>query len=180
MIYQLCKNISHAINKYIISNIVKNATHSHGKSVMIGRHCEIYGIKNIIIGNSVSIGSHATFMCTRARIIIGDHVMTGPNVSMITGGHRTDIKSRFMDTITNEEKRSEDDRDIVLKGDNWIGANSTILRGVTIGVGAVVAAGAVVTRDIPPYSIVGGVPAKLIKMRFSPEEIVSHERIISQ
>lgn len=54
----------------------------------------------------------------------------------------------------------------------------TILKGVTIGRGSVVAAGAVVTKSCPPYSIIGGVPAKVIKQRFSPEEIVKHESIL--
>ena len=55
----------------------------------------------------------------------------------------------------------------------------TILKGVTIGRGSVVAAGAVVTKSCPPYSIIGGVPAKVLKMRFTPEEIVKHESILS-
>jgi len=59
--------------------------------------------------------------------------------------------------------------DIVIDDDVWIGYRSTILSGVHIGQGAVVAAGAVVTKDVPPYAIVGGVPAKVIKYRFSPE-----------
>lgn len=61
--------------------------------------------------------------------------------------------------------------DIVIDDDVWIGYRSTILSGVHIGQGAVVAAGAVVTKDVPPYAIVGGVPAKVIKYRFSPEII---------
>ena len=105
-------------------------------------------------------------MCTRAKIIFGDHVMTGPGVTMITGGHRIDIPGRPMKSIHNNEKLPENDQDIILNGDNWIGANSIILRGVTIGEGAVVAAGAVVTNDVPPYSIVGGVPARVLKRRF--------------
>lgn len=55
--------------------------------------------------------------------------------------------------------------------DVWIGCNSTILRGVTIGDGAIIAANALVNRDVPPYAIVGGVPAKIIKYRFNPEVI---------
>ena len=61
--------------------------------------------------------------------------------------------------------------DTVLEGDNWIGANATILKGVTIGEGAIVASNSLVTKDVPPYSIVGGVPAKVIKYRFEPEMI---------
>ena len=56
--------------------------------------------------------------------------------------------------------------------------NSTILKGVTIGRGCIVAAGAVVNKSTPPYSIVGGVPAKVLKMRFTEEEIIEHERIL--
>ena len=61
--------------------------------------------------------------------------------------------------------------DIIIKNDVWIGINCIILDGITIGNGAVVAAGSVVTKDVAPYSIVGGNPAKLIKYRFSPELI---------
>jgi len=61
--------------------------------------------------------------------------------------------------------------DINIGNDVWIGARSTILDGVTIGDGAMIAAGAVVSKDVPPYSIVGGVPAKIIRFRFTPEEI---------
>lgn len=61
--------------------------------------------------------------------------------------------------------------DIIIKNDVWIGANCTLIDGITIGNGAVIAAGAVVTKDVAPYSIVGGNPAKLIKYRFPPELI---------
>lgn len=61
--------------------------------------------------------------------------------------------------------------DIIVDDDVWIGYGATIMSGVHIGQGAVVAAGAVVTKDVPPYAIVGGVPAKVIKYRFEPEMI---------
>ncbi len=75
-----------------------------------------------------------------------------------------------MKSIGDDEKLPENDQDIILEGDNWIGANAIILKGVTIGYGSIVAAGAVVTKSVPPYSIVGGVPAKVIKPRF-PEQL---------
>lgn len=62
-------------------------------------------------------------------------------------------------------------KSVVLGNDVWVGANALILGGVTVGHGAVIAAGAVVTKDVPDYSVVGGVPAKVIKYRFTAEEI---------
>ncbi len=165
-LYDAFSIIGRAYNKIIINPINKVSLGEYGKKVHFGRHVRFYGIRNVYIGNDVSIGERNTLMCTRAKIYIGDHVMTGPGVTMITGGHRIDIEGRPMTSITNDEKLPENDQDIVIKGDNWIGANAIILKGVTIGEGSVVAAGAVVTKDVPPFSIVGGVPARVIKMRF--------------
>ena len=81
--------------------------------------------------------------------------------------------------MDSKEKLPENDAPVVIEDDVWIGANVTRLKGVTIGRGSVVAAGAVVTKSCPPYSIIGGVPAKVLKMRFTPEEIVKHESILS-
>lgn len=179
MIYKLFVFCGKLLNKAVVQPVRKSALHSHGKNVSIGAGFKAYGIENITLGNDVSIGERAMFMCTRAKIKIGDHTMLGPGVTMITGGHRMDIVGRYMKSIRNEKKRPEDDRDIVLQGDNWIGANATILRGVTIGEGAVVAAGAVVTGDVPQYAVVGGVPARLIKMRFSEEDIRKHRELLN-
>ena len=74
------------------------------------------------------------------------------------------------------DKHPEDDQDVHIEDDVWIGTNTTLLKGVTVGRGAVVAAGALVTKDVPPYAIVGGVPAKVLKYRFTPEQIQEHER----
>jgi len=67
--------------------------------------------------------------------------------------------------------------DIIIKNDVWIGLNCTILDGITVGNGAVIGAGSVVTKDVKPYSIVGGNPAKIIKYRFSPELIERIEKL---
>jgi len=69
---------------------------------------------------------------------------------------------------------------IVIEDDVWIGHGSIILTPARIGRGAVVAAGSVVTKDVPSYAIVAGVPARVIKMRFTPEEIVKHEYLLKE
>lgn len=171
MIYQLCNIISRAWNKCIVAPVKKAAFGRCGKKVSIGRGINVCGTKNLHIGNNVSIGDKALFLCTRAKIIIGDDTMIAPHVTIITGRHRYDIQGRTMKSIQENEKRPEDDQEVVFEGDNWIGANATILQGVRVGVGAIIAAGAIVTKDVPPYTIVGGNPARVIKHRFKEKLI---------
>lgn len=159
---------SRAFYKFIIMPFKLAMFKKCGKNVVVCKNSSI-NYQNVSVGNSVAISSNVFFLCPRAEIIIGDHVLIGPHVFMITGDHRVDIKGRYMDEVHDEDKRPEDDQDIILEGDNWIGANAIILKGVTISKGAVVAAGSVVTKDVPPYSIVGGVPAKVISKRFADE-----------
>lgn len=106
--------------------------------------------------------------------------MFGPQVTIRGGNHRIDLLGRYMDMIKNNEKRPEDDPGVVIEDDVWIGTRAIILAGVTIGRGAVVAAGSVVTKSVPAYAIVGGNPAKIIRMRWSPSEIVEHEHLINE
>lgn len=105
-------------------------------------------------------------MSTRAKLRIGNDVMFGPGVTIVTGDHRIDLPNRTMISVRDNEKLPENDQDVIIENDVWIGANVTILKGVTIHTGSVVSAGAVVTKDVEAFSIVGGIPAKLIKKRF--------------
>lgn len=67
-----------------------------------------------------------------AKIIIHDHVIFGPNVTIVTGDHRTDIVGRFIDEITDTNKLPENEQDVVIDGDNWIGANTSIMKSVKL------------------------------------------------
>jgi acetyltransferase-like isoleucine patch superfamily enzyme len=108
--------------------------------------------ENIHIGKNVFVNHACTFM-DRGGITLEDEVLIGPKVNLITTNH----------PINPSERRATISNPIVIKKRAWIGAAATIMPGVTIGENSVVAAGAVVTRDVPANSIVGGVPAKLIK-----------------
>ena len=160
--------------------ILKRAMASCGRDVHIADACEIKGIENITIGSGSSIGRGAIMWTTRANILIGRKVMFGPNVTIITGNHRTDMIGRYMADVTDQEKRPEDDATVTICDDVWIGANATVLKGVTIAEGCVISAGAVVTKSTEPYGIYAGVPAVRIKDRFTKEEIAEHQkRIVS-
>lgn len=90
---------------------------------------------------------------------------------ILSGEHYTNHISSYPYKvwIMNEKQEGASKGNIIVDDDVWIGFRSTILSGVHIGQGAIVAAGSVVTKDVPPYSIVGGVPAKVLKYRFEPE-----------
>ncbi len=165
-VWKFITKVRSSFNRLVVSSFKKSMCLKCGKKVVICRGATATW-NNMIIGSDVSINERNVFMNTRAKVIIGDHVMFGPNVTFITGDHRVDIEGRYMTSIKEDEKLPENDQDIVLIGDNWIGANSTVLKGVTVGEGAIVAAGALVTKDVPPYAVVGGVPARVLKYRFN-------------
>lgn len=106
--------------------------------------------KNVKIGKNVFINHGLTIMA-RGGVEIEDDVMIGPNVSLLTANHEfSDHRVLLVSKI-------------MLRRNAWIGANSTILPGVTVGENSVVAAGAVVTKDVPDNVVVGGNPARVIK-----------------
>ena len=135
------------------------------------------GLCNLSVGDYTSIPKGSVFYCTEAPLIIGKKVIFGPRPTIITGDHRIDVIGKYI--MDSNDKLPENDAAVVIEDDVWTGANVTILKGVTIGRGSFVAAGAVVTKSCPPYSIIAGVPAKVVKMRFTPAEIEKHERILN-
>lgn len=106
------------------------------------------------------------------RLIIGNFCSIAPNVSFIlSADHYVNHISTYpyKVKVIGENLEGHSKGDIVVEDDVWIGYGVTIMSGVKIGQGAIIAAGAVVTKDIPPYAIAGGVPAKVIKYRFSKD-----------
>lgn len=160
--------------KYRSSRIIKKIG---GGNRTIGIPFQISGENNIIAEEPINIGANSTIFTSRAKLVIKKHFVSGPHLTIMTGDHHY-IVGKYMDTIHGDEKIPENDKDIVIEEDVWCGANVTILKGVTIGRGAIIAAGSVVTKDVPRYAIVGGVPARIIKYKFTEEEIVKHEEIL--
>lgn len=131
-------------------------------------------VNNVYIYDDVAIGDSAHFSSPNAKIIFKGNTSVARNLSIFTGNHAR-IVGQFVSAITEENKPRGYDHDVIIEKDVWIGANVTILSGVHIGRGATVAAGAVVNKDVPPYSIVGGVPAKFIKFYWPIEDVFLHE-----
>lgn len=170
--------VQRGMRKYMVEPFIRKSFGSYDRCVRIPAGCSFSGCENVFVGHHVYFGVDTRVLSTKAKLTIGNYVMFGPGVTIVTGDHRTDVLGKYMCTITDADKRPEDDQDVVIEDDVWIGANATILKGVTIGRGSVIAAGSVVNKSCPPYSIVGGVPAKVIKARFTEEEILQHERLL--
>ena len=121
---------------------------------------------------------------SEARIFIGNYCSIAPQVRIITGGiHPTDwislypIRAQFNLPNKNKDGMPATKGDIIIGNDVWIGTGVIILSGVKIGNGAVICAGAVVTKDIPDFAIAGGIPAKILKYRFTEEQIIQLNEI---
>lgn len=135
---------------YSLGGVAKDIT--AGAYSYIGPRCIIYP--------KVSIGNF-TMIANDVCIIGADHYFRRPGIPMVFAGR-------------------EGLHETIIGNDVWIGARAIIMVGTKIGNGAIVAAGSVVTKDIEPYAIYGGVPARKIKDRFTHEEIIEHERMLSQ
>lgn len=166
LVYRILDGIPRAYNKLFLMPSLRRSFAACGKNVTLGRRSEIAGVENIYMGHDVYLGAGTTLLTTRAKIRIGDYVMSGPNLTIITGDHRIDILDRPMMKLTDEEKAPDNDQDVVIGNDVWMGSGVTILKGVHIFDHCVIAAGAVVTKDVEPeYSIWGGVPARCLGSR---------------
>ena len=153
--------------------LLRPAFRRHGKSFLFDSN-GYYTFETIEVGDYVSINKNAILMANESRIIIGNKVMFGPNVTIFGSNHNTSQLGRFMYDV--HEKREEDDQDVIIEDDVWVGTGAIILKGVRIGRGSIIAAGALVNRDVLPYSVVGGVPAKIIRARFGNlETLRSHD-----
>ena len=161
-----------ALFEYLIREYDKTRFASIGKDTYIGHNC-IFSFPTISVGNHTYIASNCVFQSTHGKIEIGNHVMFGPGVHIHGGNHIIDTVGVYMDEV---KKKVGDDEPVNIGDDVWIGANAMIVGGgINIGRGAVIGAGSVVTKDVLPYSVMVGVPAKCIKMRFSESEIKEHE-----
>lgn len=168
-----------------------------GRSFSLEEGCEIVGLskRGVVFGNRCTVGRFASIRPTNVLVdeageglTVGDHsnigaysyigcsgyieigndVMMGPRVNLMAENHnfeRTDIPMKEQGVARSFIK---------IEDDVWLGVGSTVVAGVTVGKGSIIAAGAVVTKDVPPHSIVGGVPAKILRSRIQQSATEQH------
>ena len=124
------------------------------KSVIESYSCINNAVGDVVIGNHTRIGLHNTII---GPVTIGSHVNLAQGITVTALNHNFEAPERRID------EQGVSTQQVIIGDDIWIGANAVVLPGVTIGNHCVIAAGAVVTKDVPPHSLVAGVPAKIIK-----------------
>lgn len=143
------------------------------KTATVSRPIVIKNPQNVFLYEHTKIVD-AVIMATNARFIMKKYSGAAYGLKAITGNHERRI-GRFFRSITEAEKKKGLDNDIIVEEDVWMGINVTLLAGVTVGRGGTIAAGAVVTKSIPPYSINAGIPCRFIKFYWTIDEIIEHE-----
>lgn len=157
----------------IVSYCFKSLFAKCGHNVHFSPLNSQFSYLTISIGNDVYIGPNARFSAIKG-LTIGNKVTFGPGVTIMGGNHNFKEIGKYI--FDNHTKRPDDDMPVRIDDDVWIGCNAIILKGVRINQGAIVGAGAVVTKDVPAYAIVAGNPAKVVKYRFTEEQIIEHEK----
>ena len=161
-------------------NIARNILNFHVRHrwVVYGRNVHVQWSvriaapnKLVHLGNNVGIGDYCTI---NTDVIVGNDVLVGSNVGLIA----RDAHSVYIPCSTMFASPRGDKHRIVIEDDVWIGFGTLVLSGVTVGRGSVIAAGSVVTKNVPAYTIVAGSPARVLKPRFTAEEIEVHERAL--
>lgn len=127
------------------------------KTICIQKSCIVWGEQGLALGEHVHIGGHTEIMA-EGGITIGNNVVISYHCVLWSIDHRYEG-----DSLPYDKARLR--RPIAIRDNVWIGRNSIVRGGVTIGEGAVIAMGSVVTRDVPPLAVVGGNPARLLKFR---------------
>ena len=166
MFYKLKKNLG-----LIYSRTKWKRKNKHNKTYIVNNFKQ----DNISVGNGTYGGLKVLDLAGERKLSIGNYCSIADEVCFVLqDDHLIDNLSTYpfkVMCLHNEKNEAVSKGDIILDDDVWIGYRAIILSGVHIGQGAIVAAGAVVTKDVPPYAIVAGVPARIVKYRF-PEDIV--------
>lgn len=145
------------LSKPIRYTLCKNIFKQCGKNVNVEKGAYIANGRNISVGDNSGLGVNCKI---QQNVMIGNDVMMGEDVIILTNSHKFDDCNVPMRLQGFKEIKG-----VVIEDDVWIGVRVIILPGVRIGKGSIIGAGSVVTKDVKNYSIVGGVPAKLIRYR---------------
>lgn len=170
--FRLKQALSIWIHYYVKPNPAKLGY--FGKNATLGIPADLKNPQNIYLYDHARVGRRSTIMTMgNSRFIMKRESGAAEGLIVITSNHKQRIGS--FRTGGNDDNIY---RDIIVEEDVWIGINVTLLSGAHIGRGAIIGAGAVVTKEIPPYAVAVGNPARVIKFKWSIDDILEHEKLL--
>ena len=177
-IIEILRGWKHVFRRYFM---IRSYNNVHPQA-LLGLNNQIDNPNNLYMAELSSLKRDNVIMNSRAKFILGRGSGAAEELMVITGNHMS-IVGLDVKHVTNEVKDKEDshgeyDKDVIVDEDVWIGARVALLSGVHIGRGAEIGTGAVVRTSIPPYAVVVGNPCKIVGFRFTPEEVVEHEKAL--
>lgn len=150
------------------------------KTSIVNYTVKVYNPDNLYMEENTNIDENAIIMNTRAKVIFKKNSGAAFGLTAVTGNHMSIVGlnlKQIDDKVKDEyDINHEMDKDIVVEEDVWIGNHVILLSGVVVGRGSEVGAGSVVRGNVPPYAVVIGNPSKVVGFRFTPEEIIEHEK----
>ncbi len=169
------KNIALRIYKRIFPEYNLNAIGKKGNGVIIASKSDLI-TKNLYLDDCVILQGHINFISNKGKLFVKKYSVISAGCIVIPGAHKLKVGVPFYYSALYHI--GDNESDITINEDCWVGAGCILLPGINIGRGAVIGAGSVVTRNIPPYAVAVGSPAKVIASKFKLEEIIAHEEII--
>lgn len=153
----------------------KNAFGAITDTSLIGYPCSIANPNQVYLEEQIELRYGLTIINAKyEKVIVKKYSVIAPQCTIITNSHCSTVG--VPQFILGESHVNDKSGDVIINEDVWVGANSTILAGITIGRGAIIGACALVTKDIPPYALAVGAPAKIVGVKFSKENIFNHEK----
>ncbi len=183
-------NALHWLNFSLFSRLKQHVANRYLKEHLGGFHASSSIVNprvlscpgKVFLSEKSTIYSGSVFIMNpsseKGRFIMGRYSAAAQGLTVITDNHSSHpVIGHFyqQDSLTHELDK---DLDVIVKEDVWIGANVTILPGVEIGRGAIISAGSLLRKSVPPYAIVIGNPARIVGFKFTPEEVIEHEKIL--
>ena len=156
----------------------KNDRFGHiGKNSIIAKPVNISNPKGFYIEEQVKIRYGFSVINSKTeKVIVKKYSVLAPMCTIITNSHRSTVG--IPQFLLGESHVNDKSGDVIINEDVWVGAQTTIMAGVSIGRGLIIGARALVTKDVPPYALVVGMPAKIVGVKFSKSGILEHERVL--
>lgn len=147
-----------------------------GKDVTIMLPCRMSTPENVYMSDYTLIQPNSTFVMNKGKVFVGKWSAIASNATILTDSHvpTVGINHRML----GKYHINDMPKDIIIEEDCWIGAGVTLMSGAKVGRGSIAAAGCLVNKNIPPYAVVAGVPARIIASVFTKEQIIEHEKYL--